>query len=497
MPEATAARLVALAQRRLIVPERSRLPGHDAFRFGHALIREAAYRNLPRRRRGELHEAVARWVEALPGTYDEIAGHHLAEAHAARAALGEPDPELAAEAARAARRRRRRRAAARRSVGRARACWSARRRCAMTASCSPRSAPRCSRRAASRTPRACSSRRPAARAIRGSAPARWSSSSSSGSRRTRPRPGTCRTPSGRRSTATRRPSAASGCCAAGSRGTPDGWPRPTRPGRGPARAPRRPACSGTCSRSSPGARPRRRSGPCPPRPRSGAWRGSATLVAASPIATASVLNPLAYLHAMRGDFAGAEALLAEASAILDGAGRHRCRLLAPGGVRAPARGPARARRGAAARGRRAAHGDGRGLLARHDEGAARPGRARPGPSGGGGRAGGRGRPPHGAAGRARRRRSGAACAPGRWRTAGRHDEALALASEAVAVLEPTDLLSHRGDAMLDLAAVLSTSEQREESEHAVRSAVALYARKGNAVAAERAQQLLPDRQGGR
>jgi tetratricopeptide (TPR) repeat protein len=74
---------------------------------------------------------------------------------------------------------------------------------------------------------------------------------------------------------------------------------------------------------------------------------------------------------------------------------------------------------------------------------------------------------------------------------GRHDEALALAREAVAVLEPTDLLSYRGDAMLDLAAVLSMSERREESERAVRAAVALFERKGNAVAAERAQQLLP------
>ena len=72
--------------------------------------------------------------------------------------------------------------------------------------------------------------------------------------------------------------------------------------------------------------------------------------------------------------------------------------------------------------------------------------------------------------------------------AGHHNEALALASDAVAVLEPTDLLSHRGDAMLDLAAVLSISERREESERAVRSAVALFERKGNAVAAERAQQ---------
>jgi len=50
--------------------------------------------------------------------------------------------------------------------------------------------------------------------------------------------------------------------------------------------------------------------------------------------------------------------------------------------------------------------------------------------------------------------------------------------------------------MLDLAAVLSASGQQEESEHAVRSAVALFARKGNAVAAAQAQQLLSDPRGG-
>ena len=84
---------------------------------------------------------------------------------------------------------------------------------------------------------------------------------------------------------------------------------------------------------------------------------------------------------------------------------------------------------------------------------------------------------------------------GARRAAARRREALA--REAVAALEPTDLLTHRGDAMLDLADVLSTCGRREESEHAVRAAVALYERKGNAVAAARARQLLPDRQGGR
>jgi tetratricopeptide (TPR) repeat protein len=81
--------------------------------------------------------------------------------------------------------------------------------------------------------------------------------------------------------------------------------------------------------------------------------------------------------------------------------------------------------------------------------------------------------------------------------AGRREEGLALAREAVAALEPTDLLSHRGDAMLDLAGVLSISERREEMERAVRTAVALYERKGNAVAAEQAQHQFLLRQGGR
>ena len=41
---------------------------------------------------------------------------------------------------------------------------------------------------------------------------------------------------------------------------------------------------------------------------------------------------------------------------------------------------------------------------------------------------------------------------------GRCEEAEALAREAVALVEPTDLLSHHGDAMLDLAEVLRTCD---------------------------------------
>ncbi len=62
---------------------------------------------------------------------------------------------------------------------------------------------------------------------------------------------------------------------------------------------------------------------------------------------------------------------------------------------------------------------------------------------------------------------------------GRCEEAEALAREAVALVEPTDLLSHRGDAMLDLADVLRTCDRTDESDRAARAGLALYELKGN------------------
>jgi tetratricopeptide (TPR) repeat protein len=84
----------------LIRPERSELPGEDAFRFAHALIREAAYRALPKQRRAEVHERVARWSEGRPGAHDATVGRHLAEAYRYRTELGMSGHEgLAGEAA--------------------------------------------------------------------------------------------------------------------------------------------------------------------------------------------------------------------------------------------------------------------------------------------------------------------------------------------------------------------------------------------------------------
>jgi tetratricopeptide (TPR) repeat protein len=94
--------LVALVQKQLIRPDRSGLPGEDAFRFAHALIREAAYQGVPKQHRAELHEGLARWLEAGPGASDETVGHHLGEAYRNLAEIGlvgERERGLATEAA--------------------------------------------------------------------------------------------------------------------------------------------------------------------------------------------------------------------------------------------------------------------------------------------------------------------------------------------------------------------------------------------------------------
>jgi Flp pilus assembly protein TadD len=73
---------------------------------------------------------------------------------------------------------------------------------------------------------------------------------------------------------------------------------------------------------------------------------------------------------------------------------------------------------------------------------------------------------------------------------GRCEEAEALAREAVHLLEPTDLLSHRGDAMLDLADVLRTCGRTDEADRATHAALSMYELKGNAAAAARTQSLM-------
>ncbi|HEU0086347.1 MAG TPA: hypothetical protein VFQ77_01620, partial [Pseudonocardiaceae bacterium] len=73
---------------------------------------------------------------------------------------------------------------------------------------------------------------------------------------------------------------------------------------------------------------------------------------------------------------------------------------------------------------------------------------------------------------------------------GRGIDAEALAREAVRLAEPTDLLTMRADAQLDLAEVLALTDRLVEATVTVRQAIALYEQKGNIVSARRTRSWL-------
>jgi tetratricopeptide (TPR) repeat protein len=105
-PETVAAALPALEAKELVRPEEADVAGGLAFRFRHLLIRDAAYRGLPKRLRAMLHRRYARWLERVVGgratEYGELLGYHLEQAYRYRAELGPIDAEtreLGAEAA--------------------------------------------------------------------------------------------------------------------------------------------------------------------------------------------------------------------------------------------------------------------------------------------------------------------------------------------------------------------------------------------------------------
>src|SRR5919106_875885 len=76
--------LAALTSRELVGPARPDFEGEQAFRFSHILIRDAAYALIPKQRRAELHERHARWLERRAdrglGEHTELAGYHLEQA---------------------------------------------------------------------------------------------------------------------------------------------------------------------------------------------------------------------------------------------------------------------------------------------------------------------------------------------------------------------------------------------------------------------------------
>lgn len=97
--------LMTLVRKELIRPDRATLPGDDGFRFGHVLIRDAAYDSIPKRLRAELHERFADWLESRLGgdAPDEIVGYHVEQACRYLLELGSEDEHSQTLALRAGR----------------------------------------------------------------------------------------------------------------------------------------------------------------------------------------------------------------------------------------------------------------------------------------------------------------------------------------------------------------------------------------------------------
>jgi class 3 adenylate cyclase/tetratricopeptide (TPR) repeat protein len=98
--------LMALVRKGLLRPDVSPVPGEDAFRFRHVLIRDAAYGGISKDLRAELHERLADWLERTAAEraveLEEIIGYHLEQAHVYRKRLAPADPRAATLASRAA-----------------------------------------------------------------------------------------------------------------------------------------------------------------------------------------------------------------------------------------------------------------------------------------------------------------------------------------------------------------------------------------------------------
>jgi class 3 adenylate cyclase/tetratricopeptide (TPR) repeat protein len=86
------ARLLSLARKDLLAASPGR---EDAYRFRHALIRDAAYAGIPKELRSQLHEGFADWAirtgAGRAGELDEIVGYHYEQAFRYREELGPLD----------------------------------------------------------------------------------------------------------------------------------------------------------------------------------------------------------------------------------------------------------------------------------------------------------------------------------------------------------------------------------------------------------------------
>jgi tetratricopeptide (TPR) repeat protein len=86
---------------------RSSVENEPEYRFRHVLIRDVAYSELPRRRRGDIHQRTAQWLQSLSpdraGDRAEMLAHHYLCAHELALAAGGATPELTAQTRRALR----------------------------------------------------------------------------------------------------------------------------------------------------------------------------------------------------------------------------------------------------------------------------------------------------------------------------------------------------------------------------------------------------------
>jgi class 3 adenylate cyclase/tetratricopeptide (TPR) repeat protein len=109
IPDADRSRLShdlrSLVRREFIRPDRPTFAGHEAYRFRHQLIRDAAYEAIPKSQRAELHLQFAGWLETVAGEslqeYDEFLGYHLEQAYRYKDELGPVTEDDLANATRA------------------------------------------------------------------------------------------------------------------------------------------------------------------------------------------------------------------------------------------------------------------------------------------------------------------------------------------------------------------------------------------------------------
>ena len=91
---AVPSRLASLTTKQFVRPT---VADEEFYRFGHAVIKDAAYRSLLKRTRAELHERFVDWAEPINRErgreieFEEILGYHLEQAYRYRTELGAID----------------------------------------------------------------------------------------------------------------------------------------------------------------------------------------------------------------------------------------------------------------------------------------------------------------------------------------------------------------------------------------------------------------------